>query len=249
MRMQKGWLIATLLTLTTPSVFAQAVVDTTAGGFSGTTIPQIAPTQPNQGIYADGLVGYGISNWSSSPALNPSNTVTNDGNGAVFGGDLGFSFNSYLGTEMGAYYIPTVNETINGGQPGTGTLDSWAAYFAGRLMFPISREYNLTGFLKVGPVFRRVIASGQPGGNNPSISSEALSGWKTLVGAGLQYRWNTDWLVSLQYLYFQGGTFSTSGTNEGLPIGYFNENNSSGNVPKVPSVNMILLGVGYFFSI
>lgn len=182
----------------------------TVGLAGGPTELSPLPPEPidYSGVYVDLAGGYAQVKWAGSTLgafNNFSPTITggpssNGHGGATFGTDVGYQINKYLGLEGGWYYLPQVrgNSDIDPGLPPL-IVKSWVAYLALKLMAPIWGKLYVFG--KIGGSYRYLRYS-----DSASIvggfGGQTNQFWSVMFATGLQYWFDQNWSVSLQYLHF-----------------------------------------------
>lgn len=184
-----------LLTLTVAGVASLGV--TTAALAGG---PDYTPAPSYAGIYVEGNIGYAIRNWLQDPltpiAILSSISSTSNGRGGFAGGvDIGYQFNQYFSVEGGWVYLPRAKSTVN--NAGSVKINSGIAYGAIKLTAPIYENTYVFGKLGAGYVYNRLSGS-------LSSATSSSNYWNPLWAAGVQYYFNQNLSINLQYMNVAG---------------------------------------------
>lgn len=189
-----------------------AVVGTTAfaGGVDSTYSAPMAATAPTSYFYVQGNVGYATTDWANEYGDWVGSWSKGNG-GFTWGVDAGYMWTQNLGLELGYYMFPkaTGSVTATGAAESRipGVLgdsvsdDQWAVYGAAKFAVPVYP--NLDIYAKAGVGYNR---------NNHSIAGVSTSyhKWGFVGGAGVDYTFDNNVFVDVQYMYFQGDNSATN---------------------------------------
>lgn len=226
--------VKNLLILVVAGVAAIASSFALAGG------PDVVPPlEANDvGIYAEGNVGYGFTNWGNEAFPGVINTSNGHG-GVTAGGDVGYQWTENLAAELGASYLSQVKGIVTSPVPVPGAtintfkLDNWFAYFAMKLMAPVFFVDNLDIFFKAGLAYRPSdLFVTDPFDNETSGN---VNHWGPVFATGLLYQYQ-NWLINAQWMYLteREKVVSTSV----VPV-----------FSAVPPAYLLTLGLGYRFAV
>jgi OmpA-OmpF porin, OOP family len=206
-----------------------------AGGpepLTPTAPPEVPGFQPT--IYLDGNLGYAVMDWKEFNSVSgpvPFDRITsNSSGGFTFGGDVGYQFAKYFGAEVGAYYLPRVKGRASDFDPFVFDkelrVNSWFAYFAGKIVVPVFDCIDLFG--KIGVAYRHINFSGPGIDDGVSRSNDY---WRPMFAAGGIYHINENWSVNAQYIRMPGYVHSHPLTR------------------RSPPADLFTLGIGYQFAV
>ena len=185
-----------------------------------------APVLLWNGGYVGFNVGYG---WSSVSATYLGATGSEDFNGVVGGGQIGYNWqwtSLVLGVEADFQGTDQRNDYLVGGVAASAGLD-WFGTVRGRIGYAPG---PWMGYFTGGWVYGKFSAEATSGGVTVS-ASDNRSGWT--VGGGLDYKFSPNWSARAEYLYIRGN--SADGIAFGAP--YSVEFKS----------NVVRFGVNYHF--
>jgi len=206
-----------LLTLTAVGVASLGVATAAlAGG------PDTAPAPSYAGIYVEGNAGYAVRNWLNDPltvygiARNSLSSHSNARGGFTGGVDVGYQFNQYFSVEAGWMYLPQVKGTV--ANTVTIKTTSGLAYAAGKGSLPIYENTYIFAKMGAAYVYNRI-----------SNSGAHSRFWKPMWAAGVQYYFNPNLSMNVQYMSVAGyhGTSTSKFTT--------------------PDANLFTVGLGYKF--
>lgn len=181
-----------------------------------------------RGFYLDANMGYLTTDWQKSglfPYIQVPNFTLAFNNfeqskgGFVYGMDLGYLINRYMGFEIGVYSLPTVNAqfTINTTPNilirGWDTINNWMADTAAKIIIPLPCIRNLDVFAKFGGAYRNVQFRGRDQQNN----NVDLNGLSFMGGAGLQYQISSLLSIQGQWLYLDSYTHVSQNVSITIP--------------------------------
>jgi opacity protein-like surface antigen len=176
-----------------------AVVGATAfaGGVDSTYSAPMAATAPTSYFYVQGNVGYASTGFADSYGPFAGNWTKGNG-GFTWGVDAGYMWTQNLGLEVGYYMFPKASGTMTAasGIPGAATSnDQWALYGAAKFAVPVYPNMDIYG--KAGVGYNR---------NNWTVGNASSSNhkWGFVGGAGVDYTFDNNVFLDVQYMYFQG---------------------------------------------
>lgn len=180
-----------LLTLTVAGVASLGVATAAlAGG------PDYTPAPSYAGIYAEGNIGYAIHNWLQDGSTNGLSSTSNGRGGFAGGVDVGYQFNQYFSVEGGWVYLPRFKTTIN--HTTALKVNSGIAYGAVKVTAPIYENTYIFGKLGAGYVYNRA------SGDLRSSATNKSDYWNPLWAAGVQYYFNQNLSINVQYMNIAG---------------------------------------------
>ena len=172
--------------------------------------------QSSSALYLEGDLGGNFSNWNNSMQSNfPSQTGANSINtrsihgnqGIAGGGSIGYR-HRFWSFEAGAFGLSSVNYNIQSSSAALSTTDTgqfsrWFIDGLFKLNLPISSQPNLEVFGKFGAAYCAGAISDQEtiSGAVVPIVNTNYSSIVPILGGGLQYRLNTNWMINAQYLF------------------------------------------------
>jgi len=232
-----------LLTLTTAAGVALVGMTAIAGGPD-----QMAPPAAEDNyFYVEGNAGYASQDFAGTTTMVMAGAGTlgnGSQGGAVFGGDIGYMFTQHLGVEAGWTYLPRFHDLSNVGMMGVAgnysvrsTSGSWLVL---KLLAPVTE--NVDAFFKAGLGYRRArILWGAIMPAAIAGTSVRMEELRPLFAVGGSYNFGQEWMASLQFMHFMGGTtYNTAGV--GITPAAINS-------VVAPSSNVVTLGVGYKFTV
>lgn len=194
----------------------------------------VASPQTNKPIHREhyfygGLIGgYADIDWSSviaqDQATYASNPTEADGNGALFGGDIGYQFNKNFALELEYIQMPTSYLKFNPiamltyGVTSTNAQMNFAAAIF-KFMAPISNS-NFSLFADAGAAYQHL---------SDDITDTGT--FAPTFGAGANYHINEHWFSSLSFQYATG-----YGESIALPMTSY-----------IPEVYIYTFGINYIF--
>lgn len=220
-----------------------ASVGMTAAIAGGPT--DMAPPASDQYFYVEGNVGYAQQDFAGTVAMAGAGAaggagVLGDGSegGFVFGADIGYMFNQHFGAELGWTYLPRFVNTgaLAAGVPTNYDLRSMSGtWLVLKMLTPITE--NVDAFFKAGLGYRY----GRIVWNNPGVTgSSQIEELRPLLAVGASYNFGPEWMTTLQFMHFVGGTTYVSPQGTAVAA-----------VASViaPASNVVTLGVGYKFTV
>ena len=225
-----------LLILTAAGVASVGLTAAIAGGPTDMAPP--APVAASY-FYVEGNVGYASQDFAGSPFMGGPGAVGVLGPGSqggwAYGADIGYMFNQYVGAEVGWTYLPRFGSTSTGSAvPGSFILRSTnGTWIVLKLVAPLTE--NLDAFVKAGLGYRygRIIWLAPA-----VVSSSRMEELRPLFAAGGTYNIGQEWMASVQFMHFMGGTTYNS---MGAPVAL--------NSVVAPASNVLTLDVGYKFTV
>jgi outer membrane immunogenic protein len=205
--------------------------------------PPVAPVSSWTGFYVGGNIGYGWGNnadpafsFTDNPLLGFTAFAAEDGfqfpslqpSGVVGGGQIGYDwqFGNWLlgavadfqGSGMKASASPTI-VVLNPFNEGLSAQENWVGTVRARLGAAALSNwlFYATGGLAYGQVKSTLDFVG-PHGSPPYdfIGSQTSTGIGWAAGAGVEYKLAANWSVGVEYLYFNLGDHTVTGTGYAL---------------------------------
>jgi len=164
-------------------------------------VPYVSPVYNWTGFYVGLNGGWG---WGTGSLSGPPRTGDIDGNGGIFGGQIGYNWqvNQFVfGVETDIQWsgIDVERRCGGGGTIHCQVSNDWFGTARGRLGVAMDRWLPyVTGGLAYGDVSASV--TGNPG------ASETQAGWA--LGAGIEYAFNGPWTARIEYLHIDLGDFA-----------------------------------------
>lgn len=124
--------------------------------------------------------------------------------GSVYGVDLGFLFNQYIGFEFGWTDLPRSVETIPFGAvlvgfpTGFEVRNAGAVWAVFKLVAPLTKKLN--AFFKAGVSYKYGDLIFQ------NVNSVSIDDLRPVFGAGAAFHFAQKWIASLSWMRFMGGT-------------------------------------------
>ncbi len=229
-----------LLILTAAGVASVGMTAAIAGG------PHMPPAPvADSYFYIEGNFGYADQDFADTNVNTVSSTIpveSNGGSGGIaYGGDIGYMFNQYWGLEAGWTYLPrftNLGEATNVNL-GWKLYNTQGVWMVAKIVAPVTE--NVDVFFKAGVSYRygKLIYTGGAFANDPIRRMEE---WRPLLAVGGTYNIGQEWMASLQFMHFMGGT--SYGWNNPAGAG------TAGAASLVaPASNVLTLGVGYKFMV
>jgi opacity protein-like surface antigen len=188
-----------LLVLAAASVATLGATAAMAGGVDTYSAP-VAVTAPTSYFYVQGQVGYAQTDWKEM--LGGTNWSKGNG-GFTWGADIGYMWTKNLGLELGGFWFP---KATNGQDDDGDTIDSiksWALY--GAVKFAVPVYPNMDIYAKAGLGYNRAKWEGTNVGT--TTDSEATKHhWGFVGGAGVDYTFDNNVFLNVQYMRFSGKT-------------------------------------------
>lgn len=225
-----------------------------AGGVETAPAPAPEPIVKQSGFYLEADAGYDVANWNRLifDQLTTFTTSRTGSGGFTVGGDFGYKWNEYLGTEIGAFLLPRLQGQIFNAQivgprqtfvvNGKFRVDNWFSYAAIKLIGPLRFLDNLDVFFKAGAAYRSNELS-SPLTVNDITTRTTLTPTEhddsyfaaPLFALGAEYEYH-NWLFNIQWMY-------VGARERFLNIERFHIFNAT------VSANMFTVGVGYHFAV
>ena len=159
------------------------------------------PPQRTHFFYGGLIGGYADIDWSSVIAQDKATYATNptqaDGNGALFGGNIGYQFNKYFALELEYIQMPTSYLDFNPaarityGTTSTNAQMNFAAFIV-KFMAPLGKS-DFSVFTDVGPAYQHL---------SDDITDTGT--FAPTFGAGLNYKINEHWFSTMAFQYATG---------------------------------------------
>lgn len=205
-----------------------------------------APAPVESYFYVEGSVGYAFQDYTNeyiNDSQFPGGAATLHGDGAsggiTYGADLGYMFNQYIGAELGWTHLPSFTGIL----PNTVTAStvslssSGAAWLVAKLVAPLTASFD--AFFKAGVSYKYGNLIWQSTLNTPFTPSVTkMREWRPVLGAGLTYNFAEQWMASLSWMHFMGGTSYQTAANNVRYIGLV-----------TPASDVLSLSVGYKFTV
>jgi hypothetical protein len=186
------------------------------------------PPQREHFFYGGLIGGYADIDWSSTVAQDPSayasDPIEANGNGALFGGDIGYQISPHFALELEYIQMPSSYLKFNPaamltyGVLSTTTQMNFAALMI-KFMAPIS-DTNVSLFTDVGAAYQHI---------SDDITDTGT--FAPTFGAGFNYRINEHWMTSMSFQYATG-----YGESIALPMTEY-----------IPEVYAYTFGINYIF--
>lgn len=206
-----------LLILAAASAATMGATAAFAGGVDSTYSAPMATTAPTSYFYVQGNVGYATTGWKDAVGAANGTSWKKGNGGFTWGVDAGYMWTQNLGLEVGYYMFPKASYTNTTSQAISN--DQWAVYGAAKFAVPVYP--NLDVYAKAGIGYNR-------NEQNVAGTKTNFHKWGFVGGAGVDYTFDNNVFLDVQYMYFQG-------------------QNKNG-VMQVAGINTYTAGVGYKFS-
>lgn len=183
-----------LLVLAAATAATMGATSAFAGGVDSTYSAPMAATAPTSYFYVQGNLGYAGTNWKSGSDAAATNWSNGNG-GFTWGVDAGYMWTQNLGLEVGYYMFPTAKATVAGAGA---KAQQWAMYGAAKFAVPVYPNMDI--YAKAGLGYNRSELSGSITGN----TNAKYHKWGFVGGAGVDYTFDNNVFLDVQYMYFQG---------------------------------------------
>jgi len=164
-----------------------------------------APVATWSGFYAGGNIGWG---WARGDATVAGVGVSQDFNGLIGGGQIGYNFQSgafVFGVEADAQLASDQHKTA--AVAGVGTVSVRTPYFAtfrGRAGYSMD---NWLFYVTGGAAYSKYTIDATVLGVN-SVSANYRWGWT--LGAGVEWMFGPRWSAKFEYLYMDTGSYTAA---------------------------------------
>lgn len=156
---------------------------------------------PEQFFYGGLIGGYAKVDWNAvigqDRATLPTNPTNVNGNGSLFGFDIGYQVNKYFAVEAEYIRMPTsylefseIARVTYGTTSMESTMDFYALVL--KIMVPLG-DSDFSLFTDAGPAYQR---------RSDKIAD--IGTWAPTFGAGLNYRINAHWFANMAFQYATG---------------------------------------------
>lgn len=235
-----------LLILTAAGVAASAGM---TAAMAGGPDMMAAPAPVDSYFYVEGSVGYAFQDFSNQasnvfatgavppPTTAPSTGPNSDGatGGLAYGADFGYMFNQYIGVELGWTFLPRFTATappgflLMGFPTGLQFRNAGAAWGVAKLVAPLTENFD--AFFKAGVSYRYgTLIFGD-------VGHVGMREWRPVFGAGATYNFAQDWMASVSWMHFMGGTtYSPASATQYVSV-------------VAPASDVVMFSLGYKFMV